>query len=159
VKEHPGMKGERKLSYYRQFRNFYNVDLLSPSVDGHDLILSSDVNLTISGTTAWESILYEKPVIALGPLCYGYFDLVYQCKNVTELPDLIMEAIRHFRPDRYLLLKFIWSFLATAHTFRWGDPMDAAMVERGNLESIANAILFDEKPDSKIQRDPIPISL
>ena len=160
VKEHPGMKGERKLSYYRQFRNFYNVELLSPSVDGHDLILSSDVNLTISGTTAWESILYEKPVIALGPLCYGYFDLVYQCKNVTELPDLIAEAIRNFRPNRTLLLKFIWSFLDTAHTFRWGDAIgDPGVLESENLEKIGNAILFEAKSGSDVRADPISMSL
>jgi hypothetical protein len=160
VKEHPGMKGERKLSYYRQLRNFYNVDLLSPSVDGHDLILNADVNLTISGTTAWESILYEKPVIALGPLCYGYFDLVYQCKNVTELPDLITEAIRNFRPDRTLLLKFIWSFLTTAHTFQWGDSIDnPQVVQTENLMRIARAILLEAKSSSKTQMDPISISL
>jgi hypothetical protein len=160
VKEHPGMKGERKLSYYRQLRNFYNVDLLSPSVDGHHLILSSDVNLTVTGTTAWESILYEKPVIAFGPLCYGYFDLVYQCNDVTELPNLIAEAVRNFRPDRTLLLKFIWSFLVTAHTFQWGDAIgNPGVVERENLERISRAILFDEKSGSPTYTDPISVSL
>jgi hypothetical protein len=160
VKEHPGMKGERKLSYYRQFRNFYNVDLLSPSIDGHDLIVSSDVNLTISGTTAWESILYEKPVIAFGPLCYGYFDLLYQCKNVTELPYLITEAIRTFKPDRTLLAKFIWSFLVTAHTFQWGDSIsNPSVVDRENVERIARAILFDARSGPKLQTDPISISV
>jgi hypothetical protein len=160
VKEHPGMKGERKLSYYRQFSKFYNVDLLSPSVDGHNLILSSDVNFTVTGTTAWESILYEKPVISFGPLCYGYFELVYQCKNFAELPDLITEAIRNFRPDRTLLLKFIWSFLATAYTFQWGDSIGRPeVVERENLVRIAQAILFEVKSSSQMQTDPISISL
>jgi hypothetical protein len=160
VKEHPGMKGERKLSYYRQFSKFYNVDLLSPSADGHNLILSSDVNFTVTGTTAWESILYEKPVISFGPLCYGYFDLVYQCKNFADLPDLITEAIRNFRPDRVLLLKFIWSFLATAYTFRWGDSLGhPEVVKRENLVSIARAILLEAKSSSKIQADPISVSL
>ena len=67
VKEHPGMKGLRAPGYYQTMQSLYNVDLLSPSVDGHELILDSDVILTITGTTAWESILYEKPVIALWP--------------------------------------------------------------------------------------------
>jgi hypothetical protein len=158
VKEHPGMKGERKLSYYRALKNLYNVELLSPSVDSHDLILGSDVSLTITGTTAWESILYEKPTIAFGPLCYRYCELVYQCKNVTELPELITEAIRNFRPDRTLLLKFIWSFLAVAHTFQWGDAIgDPGVLEKENLERIAKAILWDAKPGSKMQTDPILI--
>ncbi|HKS96017.1 MAG TPA: hypothetical protein VJV74_07765, partial [Terriglobia bacterium] len=32
VKEHPGMKGERPLSYYRPLKKLYNVRLLSPAV-------------------------------------------------------------------------------------------------------------------------------
>ena len=160
VKEHPAMKGQRESNYYRYFRNFYNVDLVAPSVDGHDLILSSDANLTVTGTTAWESILYEKPVISFGPLCYGYFDLIYKCRNIDELPELLTEAIRHFRPDRALLLKFIWSFLATAHAFQWGDSLgNAGVLERANLVNIAKAILFEARSSSKLQTHPVPVSV
>lgn len=142
VKEHPGMKGSRALNYYRPLRRLYNAALLSPSVDGHDLITSSDVVLTITGTTAWEAILYEKPVIAFGPLCYGYFDLIYHCRNIEDLPDLLAEALTTFRPNRTLLLKFIWSILATAHTFEWGDGIrKPAILEPDNLDRIAAAIM------------------
>ena len=130
--------------------------MLSPLVDSHNLILSSDVNLTITGTTAWESILYERPVIAFGPLCYGYFDLIYKCANISDLPDLITRALTEFRPDRELLLKFIWSFLSSADTFRWGDSLgDPAVAERKNLEKIANGIVGAAKATLKSRQDTV----
>ncbi len=147
VKEHPGMKGLRAPGYYRSLRDLYNVDLLSPSVEGHELVLSSDVIVTITGTTAWESILYEKPVIALGPLCYDYCDLVYRCRNITDLPELIREALTGFRPDHNAVLKFIWSILATAYTFDWGSGIsNPGMLAHDNLERIAAAIIASIPP-------------
>jgi hypothetical protein len=46
------MKGESSLSYYRQLKELYNVQLVSPSMGSHDLIRQSDVALTITGSTA-----------------------------------------------------------------------------------------------------------
>src|SRR5205823_6797277 len=72
VKEHPAMKGYRDLSYYRRLKEMYNVHLMSPRTDSHELIKASDAVFTITGTTGWEGLLYGKPVIAFGPLCYGF---------------------------------------------------------------------------------------
>ncbi|HEV2495914.1 MAG TPA: hypothetical protein VG204_23020 [Terriglobia bacterium] len=144
VKEHPGMKGERPPGYYRQLKKPYNVRLLSPSVDSHELILNSDVVFAITGTTAWEGILYEKPVIAFGPLGYHFFELLYQCRNVTELPGLIREAIQNFRPDRHRLLKLVWSLLESAHHGEWGDSLaDSRILDRSNVNGIAHAIVAE----------------
>jgi capsular polysaccharide biosynthesis protein len=144
VKEHPGMKGERAPGYYRQLKRLYNVRLLSPSVDSHELILNSDVVLAITGTTAWEGILYEKPVIAFGPLGYRFFDLLYECGNVTELPWLIREALQGFRPDRRRLLKLVWSLLKSAHRGEWGDSLaDSRILDRSNVDRIAQAVVAE----------------
>lgn len=141
VKEHPAMKGERELGYYRHLKRLYNVQLLSPSVDSHELILNSDVVLAITGTTAWEGILYEKPVIAFGPLGYQFFDLLYECRNVTELPHLLPGAIRTFRPNRNLLLKLVWALLESAHTGEWGDSLgDPRILDQANVHQIAKAV-------------------
>jgi len=144
VKEHPGMKGERPLAYYRPLKRLYNVRLLSPAVDSHELILRSDAVFAITGTTAWEGILYEKPVIAFGPLGYRFFELLYECRNVTDLPWLIREAMRNFRPDRRRLLKLVWSLLESAHRGEWGDSLaDARILDRSNINGIAHAIVAE----------------
>lgn len=144
VKEHPSMKGERPLSYYRDLKEFYNVQLLSPSVDSHDLILQSNAVLAITGSAAWEAILYEKPAIAFGPLCYRFYDLVYGCGNIADLPDILREALKRFRPDHDLLLKFVWAFLESAYELEWGDPLRAPTVlSRENIERTADAIVAE----------------
>jgi hypothetical protein len=144
VKEHPGMKGERPRSYYRPLKKLYNVRLVSPAVDSHALILRSDVVFTITGTTAWEGILYEKPVIAFGPVGYRFFELLYECQNITDLPWLIREALHSFKPDRRRLLKLVWSLLESAHQGEWGDSLaDARILNRANVNEIAHAIVAE----------------
>ncbi|HKV27015.1 MAG TPA: hypothetical protein VJN90_01915 [Candidatus Acidoferrales bacterium] len=144
VKEHPGMKGERKLEYYRNIKKIHNVQLLSPAVDSHDVIQQSDAVLTITGSSAWEGILYGKPVIAFGPLCYGFGDLVYRCGNITELPVILRRVLRGFKPDRSQMLRLVWSLLATAHELEWGDPIRQPQIrEQVNVERAADAIISE----------------
>ena len=144
VKEHPAMRGYRNLTYYREIKKLYNVQLLSPLVDSHNLIRDSDAILTIVGTTAWEGILYEKPVVAFGPLCYGFFDLLYHCKNIADLPLTLSEAIRAFKPDRNLLLKFVWAMLGSAHEGLWDSPLRSPSVTDGpNISKLAKAIISE----------------
>jgi Capsule polysaccharide biosynthesis protein len=144
VKEHPGMKGERKLNYYREIKKLPNVQLLSPSVDSHDLIQQSDAVVTITGSSAWEAILYEKPVISLGPLCYGFTDFVYPCGSTAELPHVLSKALHRVQPSRNLLLKFVWSFLDSAYRLDWGDPIRfPTVVAPTNVRRIAAAICYE----------------
>jgi Capsule polysaccharide biosynthesis protein len=144
VKEHPGMKGERNLGYYRDLRKLHNVLLLSPSLDSHDLIQASDAVLTITGSSAWEAILYEKPVVAFGPLCYEFYDLIYKCGNVADLPEVLSEAIKRFVPRHELLLKLVSALLESAHELEWADPVRQPRVaEKRNCERVADAIVAE----------------
>ncbi len=149
VKEHPGMSGERSLHYYKELKKMHNVRLLSPRVDSHDLIRKSDVILTIAGSSAWEAILYEKPVIAFGPLCYGFCELVHRCENMAELPRILLEALERFTPKHDLLVKFVWAFLESAHELEWGDPIRQPQItQRRNCDRIADAIVAESMYDT-----------
>lgn len=144
VKEHPGMSGDRKPSYYQQLKSLHNVRLISRSVDSHELIKHADAVVTITGSTAWEAILYEKPVIALGPLCYGFCDLIYGCKDIAALSHYIEKALNSHRPNHNLLLKYVWSFLDTAYELQWGDPIRMPHIcEASNVRKIAQAIISE----------------
>src|SRR5205085_9161953 len=127
VKKHPGMKGERPLGYYDEFKKLYNVELLSPSVDGHDLIRGAAAIATITGTTAFEAALYQKPTIAFGRLFYGFYDQFYYCPDVRDFPHVLRDALRNFRPDTDLLLKFITALLETAYPGTISDPLRQAV--------------------------------
>ena len=144
VKDHPGMRGYRPLHYYRELRKLYNVELVSPTVDSHEIIQTADAVLTIVGTTAWEGILYEKPVVAFGPLAYDFFDLVYNCHNIGDLPFILSQAIHEFKPNRNLLLKFVSAVLQSAHHGEWHDPLATpSILEQENVNNISDCILKD----------------
>lgn len=144
VKEHPGMKGERALADYRAVKKIFNVRLLSPSMDSHELIRQSAAVLTITGSSAWEAILYEKPVIAFGPLYYGFSGLTYSCEALTDLPATLSRALHGFAPDHERLLKFVVAFLATAHSLQWGDPIrQPEIMKKDNVDKVADAIVYE----------------
>jgi len=144
VKEHPGMKGEREIGYYKHLMKLHNVRVLSPSIDSHDLIRAADAVLTITGSSAWEGILYEKPVIAFGPLCYGFYPLIYNCENIVDLPQIVSQAMARFTPNRELLLKLVSALLESAYELEWTDPVrQPAVAEQHNCKKIADVIVAE----------------
>ena len=141
VKDHPSMKGERPLEFYRQLKSLPNVQLVSPSMDSHELIAQCDLVLTINGSVAWEAILYEKPVIVFGALCYGFFEKVIRCENFGDLPNLLKETLQKFRPDRAMSLRFITAYLETVNECEWGAPTRmTSITSEGNIARLASVI-------------------
>jgi hypothetical protein len=150
IKEHPGMQGERELGYYRALKKLFNVELVAPSVDSHQLILKADAIATITGTTAWESILYQKPVVAFGNLCYGFYDLIHHCPDVRDFPAAIRAALADGPADRQLLLKFVSTLLETAHEGTINDPLRSAAVNApDNVAKMARAIVREMGRDAE----------
>jgi hypothetical protein len=156
VKDHPAMRGSRSLEYYREIKKLYNVQLMSPNSDSHEIIRNAEAVITIVGTTAWEGLLYEKPVVALGPLCYGFFDLLYNCPDIAGLPSILSMAIRTFRPNQGLLLKLIWAALEGSHAGVWGDPLSSPSISRPeNIDKIAHAIVAEidsKRPAARLRK-------
>jgi len=128
--------------FLRRIKSIGNVRLISPYVESHDLIRQASAVLSITGTLGWEAVLYEVPVITFGDAFYNAFDLVYRARDVRLLPDLISEAITHFRPDRELLLKFIAAmFLGTYEGFR--PSTDSYVLTDENIRRVARALVAE----------------
>lgn len=144
VKEHPGMKGERKINDYKPLTRLHNVQLLSPSIDSHELIRTAKVVLTITGSSAWEAVLYEKSVIAFGPLYYGFYPLIHQCEAIADLPRILSQIIARSASGHESLLKLVCSLLESAYELEWADPIRQPSVKaRRNCERIADAIVAE----------------
>ncbi len=61
---------------------------------------------------------------------------------MSDLPRLLSDAIRGFRPDRDLLLKFVWAMLESANHGEWHNPLATpSVLEQTNIDSIARAIV------------------
>ena len=66
VKENPKMRGVRSIDFYQKLRAIPNVLLVAPWVSSTELILRSEVTVTLAGTASIEAVVLSKPSIALG---------------------------------------------------------------------------------------------
>ena len=110
VKEHIYAYPVRKRNYYRELKKYPNIRLLSPFENSFDLINNSSMILTITGTTGWEAILLQKPVITFGNVYYNAFDKVIKIKEIEKLPLIIRKnlEVNISKEDTY---KFIIAML------------------------------------------------
>jgi hypothetical protein len=66
VKEHPDGFGLRGREWYNNLRRISNVVLAKPEVNSWDWIKASKIIVTITGTTAFEAVHMNRPVISYG---------------------------------------------------------------------------------------------
>ncbi|MEK7170553.1 MAG: hypothetical protein AAB767_04665 [Patescibacteria group bacterium] len=118
VKEHPSMWGFRPRSYYRELKKIPNLKLLPPTVINFDILRRAKLIVTLTGTSGWEAVLMQKPVITFGDTFYNMLPTVRKCTTVTDLPNLIKEQLGQFRPDESSLRNLI------AALFKEGAPLD-----------------------------------
>lgn len=91
VKEHPNMIGQRNIDFYKKISRFHNVKLvkLNAYKDAKSWIEKSQGVVTITGTTAFEAAMLNKPAIVLGNNCYNILPNVRYAKSLNELEPLI----------------------------------------------------------------------
>jgi len=108
VKEHPFNYSSRSLYFRKQIKKFPNVRLISPHANSMELTKRSGLVLTITGTTGWEAILLQKPVITFGDVYYNLFDEVINVRDIRKLPLLIKSKLDS-KIDKDKTLKFVIS--------------------------------------------------
>jgi hypothetical protein len=111
VKEHTGLIGHRRISFYKKIKKLPKVRLISPYEDTFQLIRNSSTVIVLSGSMGWESILFEKPVITLGYAWYDAYDGLFKEGDPKELPTIIKNAINSNPPNVENLKKFVLAVL------------------------------------------------
>jgi len=111
VKEHAAMVGYRKRSYYKEIRRIPNVKLISPHINGHELVQSARLITTISGTGGWEGVLLKKPVITFGDVFYNDLPGVKRCRSFEDLPFLVKEQLGEWKHNEEQLVNYVSALL------------------------------------------------
>ena len=96
VKEHPfqKVKGWREISKYKQIMDLPNVKLIHPSVSNMDLIAKSELVLTVTGSSALESALNNKPSVIFSDTIFSELSCVYRVLDITNLSSIISNALK-----------------------------------------------------------------
>ncbi len=143
VKEHPAFVGMRPLNYYSKLAHLANVRLIDSTVNAYKLIENSTGIITLSGTVGWEAMMMGKPVITLGRVFYNVAeDLVKHVRSINELPRVLQEFTRGFKPNEENILKFILA------AYKCTDPgiiippsQSLHMLQDENIGNVTEAIV------------------
>ena len=143
VKEHPEMQGRRPFGFLDAIRRLGNVDLLSPGFESHEVVQQARLIVTITGSAAWEGCIYEKPVVVLGNVPYGFVAGVRTCQAMADLPRAIQDALAS-APDADDVRAMAAALLMSAHHGSIDDPVRRPVImESENVERIAGGVVAD----------------
>ena len=90
VKEHPNMVGQRSIEFYKKAANFHNIKLvkLNAYKDAKSWIEKSLGVITVTGSTALEAAMLNKPAIVFGNSCFNVLPNVRFANSLNELESL-----------------------------------------------------------------------
>jgi hypothetical protein len=140
VKEHPGMKGIRKSSFYKNLRKKPGVLLCDIAVNTAAVVEKSRLVASITGTIGLECYLQEKPCLLFGknffaPLCYT-FDSYKNFKQ--ELHTMIFNHKHPTKEEKIIELAKIYN---VSYDFIVHEPFHFPMVmSTANISNVYTAI-------------------
>lgn len=149
VKEHTFCYSSRPRYFHKWIKKFPNIRLISPRANSIELIKNSSLVLTITGTSGWEAILLQKPVITFGNIYYNIFDEVLNIKEIETLPQVIKEKLDQ-KTDKTKTLKFVAAIHKASFQGTGALPGDCQM---RSLEP-ANISLLVEGMEQYLNRTP-----
>ncbi len=143
VKEHPIMRGMRKLSYYRKLKAIPNVRLIDDALSSYELIASARLAATGLGTVGWEAALMKKPVVTFAPAFYNVLSSVTRCAEIDLLPAAVAHALKSTPPDDSELTDLVAALLEDSAPFDFMKFLYTS-IEKNTADVIRREPGFDE---------------
>ncbi|HHW11592.1 MAG TPA: hypothetical protein GXX33_01110 [Firmicutes bacterium] len=106
IKEHPSDYG--RIDYTDLKKKYQGEKVVFvTTAPSSELIEQSQAVITINSTVGLEALLKEKPVITLGNAFYNVDGIVFSCRDLTRLDELMGKALTE-PLDRELIDKFLY---------------------------------------------------
>ena len=98
VKEHHAMLGERPASFYNAVNRLPNVKMVQINYydDPKQWIVKSKGVITISGTSAYEAVMLNKPAIVFSNVSFDVIKGIYHLKSFENLKKVFLEFNQPF---------------------------------------------------------------
>ena len=141
VKEHPGMKGRRNPSFYKEIEGIKNVILLDLNFDSYNVLDAKNCKglIVINSTVGFEAVLLGKPVISFGKTFYAIPGVTTPLTDLTLLPEYLMK-MEQLKPKRKNILSFLQALDDCTFEGFIYPPTDIVtwVLEKNNVTAIAN---------------------
>ena len=89
VKEHSVMRGKRPISFYKELKSIYNVDIISPDVDSMNLMKKSEALIVNTSTMGLEAAIIGLRVICLGSPFYTFIPSIYSPNSFKDIESIL----------------------------------------------------------------------
>lgn len=141
VKDHPNFLGQKGWSFYRKIRKLPGVVLLHPHTKNGELIASSEIVFTVSGTAAYEAGLYGRQAIMFSKQFFSSLPSISVCTDMTRLKSQIDIALKKNPPTAAEIVKSLHTILEKSFLGIWADPeFDRQVMERANIINLADGL-------------------
>lgn len=91
VKEHPWGRGSRPRWQYDHMARFYNV--MFCNAPSKQIIPLVEAVISVTGTVAMESLVFDKPTVLLGRNFFEFSDLLYRVSDIQNLPEVLARIL------------------------------------------------------------------
>lgn len=142
VKEHPYMKihNWRETSFYKELISLPNVKLVNTSISNTELLKSSSLVVTITGTPGLDAAFYGKPTIIFADCEYSDLPSVYKIRKIEELPKAILTSITK-KVELSDLKKYVKRVIKNSFDFEWmtiGKEISLISNKQENFQSLTD---------------------
>jgi hypothetical protein len=93
AREHRFNVGRRPAHYYEYLSQLPNLVLIDPFGDQFSYIRNADLVVTENGSSGWEGLLFNRPVITLSRTAYDAAGLARKVTNSDEIGTVILDAV------------------------------------------------------------------
>jgi hypothetical protein len=95
VKEHPQnlLCRLREFKFYEELKRYPNVRIIPTDTNFFEVIKKAQLVVNITGTTGWQAIQFNKPVMNFGDNFYDMLGLSVRCSDIEKLPQAIRKAV------------------------------------------------------------------
>jgi hypothetical protein len=141
VKEHPAMRGRRRLRYYSKLRKIPNLRLARSTIPSRDLIERCALVVVVSGTVALEASIIGRPVLMFGEFPWAVAPTIQRVADTLTLPEIVVTAAgQQLGPDHPDVLAFAAAWDASLPPGRYYRHRGYDWLEPENVSLIATAL-------------------
>jgi hypothetical protein len=101
VREHMDNIALRPEGFYKQLARLPGVTLVDPRCPSTKFIANANLVVTVQGTTGWEALLFDRPVVTLNLTYYDMTGLTHKVRDINRLDEQFLEILgQHPTIDR-----------------------------------------------------------
>ena len=147
VKEHPSTLNDRLRpnNYFSKIKSLPNVKLVNVNVDSKELVLNSDMVCVVSGTTGWQAILNNKPLLEFRNNLWSILGLSTVCTDLDNITEAFFKEINRFNSfDKEEVLKRILTYLEVINKFCFKSKCPEVLFYQRDGSDLENKICGNE---------------